>query len=125
MTEKPEAWQVCEEMGHIGPELDVTVEWRDLGLMCRDCYVAYRDTRPLREESERWSEQVNRMELEMQGYLAEIERLRKALRLLDEFDRYASTTEYAGTAFEAEVTAYLKEMGYGRRRPSGGSYDLA
>lgn len=45
-----EDWQVCEATGHVGPEHDSTVRWRDLGLMCDACDAAHQDTRPLRQQ---------------------------------------------------------------------------
>jgi hypothetical protein len=41
----PAAWQVCEAFGHVGPDRDSTVHWRDLGLMCDACEAAYGDIR--------------------------------------------------------------------------------
>jgi hypothetical protein len=43
-------WQECEAMGHVGPEADATVHWRDLGLMCDACFGAFGDTRPLQQQ---------------------------------------------------------------------------
>jgi hypothetical protein len=55
--------QECEAMGHVGLELDSTVAWRDLGLMCEACYAAYGDTRPFRAEVERLREPLDALEI--------------------------------------------------------------
>ena len=43
----PEDWQRCESMHHEGDNLDSTVEWRDIGLMCDECSSALVDIRAI------------------------------------------------------------------------------
>lgn len=64
-----ENWKRCESFYHVGDELDPTVEWRDLGLMCNTCIYSLVDVRHIKKSDRELmlEERVRELELEIES----------------------------------------------------------